>query len=297
MSRSTKSLLPTPLMKYRVPLPSYTGTNDADDNAMDSLNQRIMEDTLAPISSIYIDIQMLRDIYLGTLLKLCTSTEYNYILANLVNYERRILELPILEYFPEVTSVSMDDIINYISDPSHTLELCMTAPTTSLFTEFLSMIHYTVQHNKVASGESSPWLTICINFYPLPASEYVKTIYSRLVESIYPRCKLQYTVIKLSQLPASVLYTSSNKPRYSMYFIYDFIDFLSSSSTSLTKYRDDLCYFNTPIITTRRIDPDIYSDTLDKDVRYDQMFKNTEALFQVTSKFSYLDLKFTRSST
>lgn len=282
-------LKPQPAV-YVSPTKPYDGTDHSEllGENIDSFNAKIMQHHVKPVTHIYIDLLMLKDIYLGALLRLCTSDEYTYILGNLDTYNNRLLENPILSYFPEVTSVTEIDILAYILDSRNSTSLVIGSPYTLLYASLPEMLKFGMKHNSMSKPEStSAELTICINTYPLPKSDSVKDILLSLFKSLHHDFKLQYISAPISEIDTASLLTGA-KPKYDPMFIYDFISFIADSSYSHDAFVKQLRYFDTQIFTPRRIDPTLYDRLVETNVKLDDVLTSTEAALAMSCKFKYI---------
>ena len=288
---SVNNLKPQPAI-YVNPVRPFNGSDYKKDfgDDIESINQTVFQSQHRPIKFIYMDIMMLRDIYLGALLNLVTPNEYTYIRENIMKYNDRIIEGDILSYFPEVTSVTISDVLEYINVPNNTLMLAITSPVSQLYTSLPYVLRLMMQHNSMILGKHEcGHITICINTYPLPASQQVKEVYSTILKSLHPHFKLQYTSTPLHAIGSEILMTNQ-KPKYDPMFIYDIISFISESSKSYTSFVKRMAYYNTQIYTPKRVDTELYKNIVKSGQEIQNVFQNTEAVMSLSCKFKYIDV-------
>jgi hypothetical protein len=257
---------------------------------IEEFNKQIFSKQLSPIQYIYIDFLMLKDIYLGALLLLCTPNEYQYIITHLENYNNKVLNDSVLNYFPKVKTVTDADIHTYISDPKNSLQLAIASPVTRLYNEFVFFMRIVLQHNSVLVGTSEcADITLCINTYPLPYSSDVKNMCAMFIKSIHDKFKLQYVSSPLAHIDEESLLING-KPRYDIMFIYDLSSFISEESKSYRSFVKHLRYFHTYIFTPPRIELSLYDEIKKSGKNFDDIFKNTEAVMSLSCNFKYIDI-------
>lgn len=277
---------------YVNPVKPFNGTNYKQELGIEieDFNKQIFSKQLETIKYVYIDLLMLRDIYLGALLLLCNPTEYKYVVSNLKAYNSRVLNDSVLNYFPEIKTITDSDIHAYISNPDNSLRLAIAAPPTKLYNEIPFIMRIIMQHNSVLIGMAEcANLTICINSYPLPYSTEVKDMHNVLIKSMHNKFKLQHVSIPLAHIDEESLMLNDN-PKYGVMFVNDLNSFLSEDSRSYKSFVKYLKYFNTQIFSPPRIDPTLYEEIKLSGKNLSDIFTNTEAVMSLSCNFKYLDI-------
>jgi hypothetical protein len=101
-------------------------------NKLEKEAEAFFEGDFTPIKSIYIDLEVLQDFYLGALLTFVeTDAQLEYIKKNLVEYNKRC-DHTVAKYFPDM-NVSDEQIKEIVNDKSNHKLLTNISPMTALF--------------------------------------------------------------------------------------------------------------------------------------------------------------------
>lgn len=124
-------------------------------------------------TSIYIDLPMLQDIYLGGLLQMTAEdpVAFSHIVSNIKDYHNRVTATH-ADYFPDL-GISEAQLFEYISDPKHCGDLLLKSPPTTFWPSLRRFHDSIVRENSVLDGVSRQkpdQLRYVVNTWPLTPS-------------------------------------------------------------------------------------------------------------------------------
>jgi len=132
------------------------------------LNGMLMSDITKPVKTVYIDLQYLQDLYLGTMV-LLTSTinpdkeKFNHIVSNISKYNSRVV-YDHAGCFPDL-HLTDESLREYMNDPQYRNVILCSSPATTLTLEF-SKIHNFIRTRNVHHGYTGP-ISYWINTFPI----------------------------------------------------------------------------------------------------------------------------------
>ncbi len=187
---------------------------------------------LTAVNTIYVELSVIQDIYLGALLCLLKDeSEYNYVLSGLSNYNSRYL-LGCAQYFPDL-KIEESELQKILEDPEHTLNIIRSSPMTKAFSqlgEFILMIH---EHNRLVNARDKT-LTIYLSTYPLKFSHevYSKEMFITIGRELKNRVtwlqknlKLNVTDVNPNELQFSTF------KKMNAFFVRDFLTMLGKENS------------------------------------------------------------------
>ncbi len=133
---------------------------------IDSVNQSIIDKNIRPIKHIYIDICLIKDFYIGTILNcLSSKDEMSYLLKQLPYYNFKA-DRRFKTHFPNL-SVSEEELHAYLHDDKNASRVFLASPDT-VMSYRLGKIFSDAKNNNITAGEPDNKLfTVTINAYPL----------------------------------------------------------------------------------------------------------------------------------
>ena len=118
--------------------------------SLQSIAGAAMEDIVAPVGVLYVDLDCFFDFRIGALLSLISSKEeYDYLLANLSNYNDR-REDKVMKYFPKLKFTD-EDIYAFMQDTDNHAKLERISPPTDYYKYFFKFGDAVLGNNRMGS--------------------------------------------------------------------------------------------------------------------------------------------------
>lgn len=193
--------------------------NDTSEIQFDQFRDAYQTQMTAQISSVYMDLAYLQDIYLGALLlKHQNERAYNIIYENMLRYNSRIT-VDHARCFREIEETD-EALLPFLQDTCNADLIHKTSPYTNLYSELYKIHHdYLTYNTNVALDDPITTLTYVINTYPLTLG---------IDQQIELKARFLY-VLK----DPSVTFGVVNKPIYEL------------TENTLTKFQVMWCYYFT----------------------------------------------------
>ena len=157
-----------------------------DEQMIKELNDGMVKCNLITPDLLYIDLSLIKDIYLGTLLTFLTKPEkkiyenehkaYEYIMCRLEEYRNRSFH-DLKHCFPELNFTN-DDLDARLNDPAYADFIFYSSPITGFLDTLKAQIAVNVNHSSVIGKKND--IRVIINTYPLilnKQSQHVLGIY------------------------------------------------------------------------------------------------------------------------
>ena len=243
--------------------------------AEQNLSRSFILDSIGAIHSIYFDLPLLQDVYLGgILLNHKTTKEYYGILQSIPYYLSRI-DKAVCRYFP--TSLTDEELFAYISDPANAENLAKVSPHTTLWSVLNGLIGIIINHNRVADEETGFHCDIYINLYPVKYPPIVCKVISSHLKSISSNITLKTVNMPFTELPRSVRMTPD------MYFLEDNGVLFSDTSPIKDEVYVENAYDNKYIYSRKVITTHPAADIK-------TAFEKSKYLCNIFTHFDYVDI-------
>jgi hypothetical protein len=245
------------------------------DNNLKEMNEAWFSGRLHSPSNIYLDLRLFKDIYLGTILDMIsTSEEYNYIFKNLKTYPFRYID-KLSRCFPELPFTD-EQIEEHLSTMDHD-KLFQTSPNTVCFMEFLRRVMDI--NNKTAVKQDTNVVNLTINTYPLTLSDNIS---QRMIVAFGDMFAMNISTINkhIDDIPLEEMLS------YDECFIYDLKSLLENSIYS--KAFTDLKFEDITIYAPRQIKSLEVLEVLDDPEKLESDFLETETFLKLICRFTYL---------
>lgn len=254
-------------------------------NANDML-KTINEKMLKPITSVYIDLPYIQDIYLGSLiLQHFNEKEYSYIYSKLPEYLKRY-KLSHADYFPQLGETEKD-LLDYMKVEKNSYPILMTSPMTSLYSN-LALFHrdMTEHTRKVSSVNEIPIIRYLINVYPLsPDEKGLQTIVHRL-KVLSPNIVIGFIRKPLSEIQPS-LFTDNQ-----IWFIYNLMPLMIPGTPAGDHFSKTFSFRESMIFSPKRVGhPDVlaeFDSYTEQEVSI--AYIDTATVMNLYTDFYYLDI-------
>lgn len=263
-------------------------TNKYSADERDDFIKAYRSEATRQISSIYIELPYLLDVYLGGLLWMTKDDPkaYQYILNRLSDYNNRI-QVEHAPYFSEL-GITEEQLLELLKDPEQAEFRMMTAPPTTMWKDLREIHQGIVTENKMRESLNvSPvtTLTYVINTYPLVLSvEAAKKLKSRLILGL-KETSINFGVISV---PGHELEEKHYK-EFDHWFIYHFYNWSEHPESNGAKALMDLRMVKAELFAPPRVsDPEVVkllpTYTLDD---YAILEKNSLAALNAFASFQY----------
>lgn len=263
-------------------------TNKYSADERDDFIKAYRSEATRQISSIYIELPYLLDVYLGGLLWMTKDDPkaYQYILSKLESYNNRI-QVEHAPYFGEL-GITEDQLLEFLKDPKQAEFRMMTAPPTTMWRDIQSIHKGIVTENVMRESLNvSPvtTLTYVINTYPLVLDvEAAKKLKSRFILGL-KETSINFGIVSV---PGYEL-EEKHYREFDHWFIYHFHQWSMHPESSGAKALMDLRMMKTEIFAPPRVsDPEVIkllpSYTLDD---YATLEKNSLAALNAFASFQY----------
>jgi hypothetical protein len=238
------------------------------------LGEQVIKSSIKYPKRIYLDLNLFKDFFLGTVLSMINSEEeYNYILSNLMEYIVRYIDD--IEYIFPKLNIPNDKFIEFQKtlDPN---KLFYASPGTTFISEFSSYMSNI--NNQAAVVKDKSVVNITINTYPLDLNINIKKKIAREFSLGYA-VNVNIICIPLYNLKIEEIL------KYDAFFIYDFKSLITSHHA---KAFSDMKFEFKTIKTIRQVESlDVFKKhKSDEDIEYD--FIVTEAYLKIICDFTYL---------
>lgn len=213
----------------------------------------------SPISSIYVDMEYLQDLKLGTILsKITVQKEMEYILHCLPKYNARY-EQATGKYFP-VLRITDEEIMQELKS-KNSYKICAISPFTNMYKYLISSFDAIRKHNKQVSDQTAP-LRLTVNVADVEYPDVLKRTFIATIKKLYPDIVVEFT--------DNERYKENSEfyKNHSVIMLYDYGAFLSESSPVFSDFTNEGSFLNNRIIAHPYIDtklghdPDKYAEIL-----------------------------------
>lgn len=227
------------------------------DEVLDKRAAELLAPFQRPISTIYIDIDYLFDLKLGSLLLQTKGEEdYNYIKEHLADYENS-KSIVVTESFPKL-GITEEQVDCLIQDPMIGWQVATTAPRTQLFEKLWNLTTFVETNNRAKSNRVP--IKFIINkrgaMIPPKMEHWIKS----KIEQWDPNAKVIVTNYTTWEDVPDKLFDLID-----VMFVYDLKDLFQIGTTATKRmvHLDEAC-MKKIVFAYRQHDPDIKPEDLDK---------------------------------
>lgn len=244
------------------------------------LSVSFVKEDIGAIHSIYFDLNLLQDVYLGALyLHTKDEEEYNKVLSILPLYQSRI-DKDVCKYFPFMKNISDEYLFNFIRNTDRQDLLYKASPHTNLWFYIPTLVSGLIDRNRVVDGYDGFHCDIYINLYPTKYPSQICKIINKYLKSISSHVSLKTVNMPFEELPAYV----RNIPE--VYFFEDISIIASTDSAIYKDFYEEMVYdkkyiFTKKIITTNDLRTDIVTS-----------LEKTKYFLNIFTTFDFVDIYF-----
>lgn len=244
------------------------------------LSISFLKNDIGAIHSIYFDLTLLQDVYLGALyLHTRNEEEYNKVLHTLPYYQSRI-DKDVCKYFPFIDENITDEFLfNFIRNTDKQEILYRASPHTNLWFYIPKLIEILKDHNKVLDGPDGFYCDLYINLYPTNYTNNICKALNRRFKHIHPKISFKTVNMPFDKLPENI----RRLPK--MYFLED-ISMLFSSDSPISKEVYEYNAYDNKFIFSKRV------MTVNPDSDIITAFKKTKYFANIFTSFDYVDVFF-----
>lgn len=252
----------------------------------EDLGKTLSDNMLKPITSVYIDLPYIQDVYLGSLiLQHFNEKDYKYIYSQLDSYKKR-WKLTHTDYFPEL-NCSEEKLVEYMKTQENAGPIIATSPMTSLFFHLqnfhLDMVNHT---KKVSQTNEYPIIRYIVNVYPLnPTDKDLRVLHDR-IKLIAPNIVVGFVKKPIKEIQPT-LFTDNQ-----IWFIYDFSPFIDLESPAGNHFFQLDSFSNCMVFSPKRMGNPALEDEFDRltQKEIDQLCIDTATVLNLYSDFFFLDI-------
>ena len=244
------------------------------------LSEAAILNDIDTIHSIYFDLVLLQDVYIGALLLHSKNEEeYNKILLNLPIYQSRI-DTDVCKYFPFMENINDEYLFNFIRTTPRQDLLYKSSLHTSLWMFIPKLMEIIINKDRIVNGYDGFHCDFYINLYPTNYTPEICKLMNRHFKKITSGISLKTVNMPFVELPEYV----RNLPK--MYFIED-IGTLASTNSPIFEsfYKNDT--FDNKYIFSKKI---ISNNKLE--VPIVESFEKTKYFMNMFTTFDYVDIYF-----
>lgn len=220
---------------------------EIQDPVQDKLNETytsFFDNVLKPIRVIYMDMELIQDLKLGSLLTFVTmKEEIEYIQHRIPIYNAR-LDDDCGKYFP-LLKISEKEIIERMRDPKYMDVVCTVAPFGSTYQELVRLLNGIAQHNDMTTSYLP--VKILINVADLT---YPKLLQLQFIESLKTSLKNIEVIFTANKRYDDDLYTSCD-----ILLLYDLATFVKPGTNTSNLMFKSGKFIDSKIFSPKRIGP------------------------------------------
>lgn len=247
---------------------------------MDQIRTEAMQKHFKPITSVYMDLRLLKDLHLGWLLANCTESEIAYIVERIDVYNEDVIHKHQFTYaFPKLAN---KEAYLQASFHDHLEQAFDYAPDTNIFINFGDIIsEWYLQNNNTRFKE---FISVTINTYPLPITDLVKRYADVLSMAFNNMIRVSF----ISQDPMTL--AGSIWDKFSCIYVADIDKLSSSSDTPWMEYATngnwiDKAIYGPPVISKETCEAHQEEDTS----WIKPCLRNTELALRLCCQFQFID--------
>lgn len=240
------------------------------------LNILDMEESIKPIKRVYVDLNMIHEINIGTLLLHTTNEEeYNLIKAAIPNYTSRI-DTHICDHFGDL-NITDTEIFKFQQDQNNAERLFKASPTTNLMHMFPMILEDITKHNEITNKVQA--IDIVINTYPI----------------IFPAKICKFMSAMWRKISDNVVFNTVTKPHWELadstlmsmdrFYVNDIYPWIGHDDRMCELFCDKKIYDNKEFVSRK-----VKQDDSDPTDNIKHMFETTEAMCNLFCSFSYMDI-------
>lgn len=243
---------------------------------------------MRPISSVYIDLPYIQDVYLGALMLMNWDKDrYNYIFSRIPEYTKR-LKLTHAEYFPDL-KVTEEQLLAFMRDPENTKKIMRISPMTSLFPHLPRIHREAMSHtDKCLPVGEEVRIRYLINTYPLSLNKEEREFLRWKFRAMCNDSSLEIGIIEkpLNHLSDSFFEDTQ------IWFMYDMSPMIDQASPVGNHFAEKWTFRNDLMFAPQRIGNLLILAKLhemtEKEIR--EMLIDTALGFNLYTDFFYLDI-------
>ena len=240
------------------------------------ISDELSKEDFPIIKTIYIDLNMIQEINIGTLLlHVENEDEYNLVLSKIPNYINRIDD-KICHHFGKLT-INEDDIFKFQQNKSNAINLYKVSPHTSLYFSLPIIINDIKEMNKI--GGHIGGIELCINTYPIEFPEYILDIINiSLNKLLNSKVKLKIITKHFYELSDTAL------SMFDMFYVNDIGQWFSNER--LCKLLCEKKMFETKKFFSRKVMSIIHDEPVD----IESMFIRSDGVCNLFCEFEYINI-------
>ncbi len=244
------------------------------------LSNSFIQEDIGAIHSIYFDLNLLQDVYLGALyLHTKDEDEYNKVLSVLPYYQSRI-DKDVSKYFPFMENINDEFLFNFIRNTHRQDLLYKASPHTNLWFFIPKLIDTLVNRNRVVDGYDGFHCDIYINLYPTNYTADVCKTINKYLKNISKHISFKTVNMPFEELPVYI----RNLP--DVYFFEDISTVASTDSKINKDFYQDMSYdrkyiFSKKLITADNLKTDIITS-----------LTKTKNFLNIFTQFDFIDIYF-----
>lgn len=244
------------------------------------LSESIILSDVNAIHSIYFDLVLLQDVYIGALLLHARNEEeYNKILSKIPIYQSRI-DTDVCKYFPFMEHVNDEYLFNFIRTTHRQDLLYKASPHTSLYVFIPKIIEVLIDRNRIVDGYDGFHCDIYVNLYPTNYTDEICKIMNKQFKKITSGISFKTVNMPFTELPKHV----RELPK--MYFIEDIGTLAGTNSPIHADFYENNNFFDKYIFSKKIITSD------NTDVPIEDIFKKTKYFINMFTTFDFMDIYF-----
>lgn len=184
-------------------IPKVGPYDEAIAHELKRINREFMEAEFKPIHHLYVDLECVQDLGVGTLMTMITTdVEFQYIRHQAEIYSRA-WDRKIAQYFPALRFTE-EAVRSRMHDPQHAEVIAVASPLTNLYLMLLEYIRMCVHNNnRIETGNRQVTLYIGCSSMKYPESGK-KRFELRLAEA-FPKLRVQFVEGDATALSPEVL--------------------------------------------------------------------------------------------
>lgn len=245
-------------------------------NLEQQLSSQFLESEIGAIHSIYFDLNILQEIYVGAmLLHAKNEEEYNKYLECLPRYQSRI-DNEVCKYFD--TDITDEQLLEFIRYPNNGEKLFKASPHTSVWFILKDLINLIVEKNKIIDGSSGFHCDFYINMYPAVYPPVVCKYIAAILKQISANITFKTVCLPFVDLPQQIRLTQD------MLFLND-VSVLMDTDSPICKEVYEMNAYDSKYIFARRT----ISNKQIKDEPLNDLFRRSRHFINIFTNFSFID--------
>ncbi len=252
--------------------------NDAMGGMLDQIKESIIANESSTCKGLYIEIEMISDIELQSLMNMVDERQLNHILENMNHYSGRV-DKQITKYFPELNILDLE-VTENITSTEHPEELFIGAPHRE-FHDTITPLITDITHDNRCKFDHNSFTDLNLHFnckyVEIPIA--IQQLITKEFQQYIPRGTITFSHGNTGDHPKSLM------QRFDIFFIYYTKDWINGNSTKKLVEEEDF-YGEKKMMCMVELDFDPYTKTPDQ---LDEIMKNTQVIYDTFCKFVFID--------